>query len=82
MHGLFRRKTVPEFLPELRGENQQGGRRMIAFDLYPRKCKVCGKRFESGKDYAYKHRKKGKKEFWYFCSWKCLQAFREERKCG
>lgn len=55
---------------------------MIAFDLYPRKCKVCGKRFESGKDYAYKHRKKGKKEFWYFCSWKCLQAFREERKCG
>ena len=42
---------------------------------WPRKCKVCGKRFESGKEYAYKHRKKGKKEFWYFCSWHCLREY-------
>lgn len=46
-----------------------------AFDLYPRKCKQCGKKFEAGVDYAYKHKKDSKKEYWYFCSWHCLREY-------
>lgn len=50
------------------------------FDLYPRKCKTCGKPFESRADYAYKmERQKGKPIYWWFCSWHCLQAFREKK---
>ena len=55
---------------------------MIAFDLYPRKCKQCGKNFEAGKEYAYKYQKYGKKKSWYFCSWHCLREFQREKKCG
>lgn len=47
---------------------------MIAFDLYPRKCAVCGKRFEGSLGWAYKRSKGKKRGFVYFCSYKCLRA--------
>ena len=55
---------------------------MKAFDLYKRKCPVCGKRFESGVMYAYK-REKRHNSYHYFCSWHCLRQFdRNSRKAG
>ena len=56
---------------------------MKAFDLYPRQCSKCGKKFESAKDYSYKvSRAHG--HFIYFCSWHCLRAFqqKEGRRAG
>lgn len=55
---------------------------MKAFDLYKRKCPVCGKRFECGTLYAYK-RARRHNMFFYFCSWKCLRQYdRNRRKAG
>lgn len=52
-----------------------------AFDLYARKCHQCGKRFESGTEWAYKcDKQKGKKGKYYFCSWRCLRQFDRTRK--
>lgn len=45
-----------------------------AFELYPRKCKVCGKGFESCFDWVYKTRPTGKRWVW-FCSWGCLRKY-------
>lgn len=50
---------------------------MRAFDLYKRKCPVCGKRFESGKQYAYK-REHRHNNFYYFCSWHCLREYEKK----
>lgn len=50
---------------------------MKAFDLYPRKCKQCGKRFESCVEWAYKIERR-KDWFWYFCSWKCLREYKKK----
>ena len=56
---------------------------LVAFDLYPRKCKECGKRFESCKEYAYKmEKRKGKKQYFYFCSWHCLRQFKQNHRKG
>ena len=52
---------------------------MKAFDLYKRKCPVCGKKFESGRKYAYK-REHRHNNFYYFCSWHCLREY--EKKVG
>lgn len=52
------------------------------FDLYPRKCEVCGKRFEAKLDYVYKEGRLHKKNR-YFCSWRCLRQWRQsKRKVG
>ena len=51
---------------------------MTMIDLFPRKCKYCGKLFEAGKEYAYKHRKRGQRDYVYFCTWHCLQAYRKK----
>ena len=54
---------------------------MRAFDLYKRKCIVCGKPFESCREYAYKIRKKKHRDrFYYFCFWHCLRTY--EKKAG
>ena len=54
-----------------------------AFDLYKRKCKQCGKPFESCKEYAYKaEKRKGKGEYFYFCSWRCLRQYQETHRKG
>lgn len=47
---------------------------MKAFDLYPRRCKQCGKRFESCVEWAYKI-EKSTDRYWYFCTWKCLREY-------
>ena len=52
---------------------------MRAFDLYPHKCKQCGKRFEGAKEWAYKDVSKGMKRAIYFCSWRCLREFDKGR---
>ena len=52
---------------------------MKAFDLYARKCHVCGKRFEGSKEWAYKKEKGRKKGYIYFCLYKCL---RKDQKGG
>lgn len=58
---------------------------MKAFDLYPHKCKTCGKKFEGGSQYAYKIEIRGSKYIW-FCSWHCIREYRkthkERRKVG
>lgn len=49
---------------------------MSGFDLYPRRCSVCGKRFECRMEWAYKEKKKQKKEaFFWFCSYKCKREY-------
>lgn len=53
------------------------GLTMIAFDLYPHRCKTCGKKFEAGGEYAYKTEQKKGRYIW-FCSWHCLQKYRAE----
>ena len=47
-----------------------------SFDLFPRKCKTCGKRFEAGKEYVYKigH---DKKRYKWFCSYHCMREFQK-----
>jgi hypothetical protein len=47
----------------------------IAFDLYPHRCKQCGKKFEAGFDWAYKT-SLGSNKYHWFCSWHCIQKFR------
>ena len=54
---------------------------MRAFDLYQRKCEVCGKRFESCVEYAYKvQKKKHKDRYYYFCSWRCLRQYEKNKQ--
>lgn len=56
---------------------------MRAFDLYQRKCEVCGKRFESCVEYAYKvQKKKHKDRYYYFCSWRCLRQYQNVNAKG
>ena len=52
---------------------------MRMFDLYPRVCKICGKRFESRVNYTYKveHRKNA---FYYFCSYHCFREYEKRKK--
>ncbi len=53
---------------------------MTLFGLHPRKCKCCGKKFEAVDEWVYKIRlfnKNGHEHYMWFCSWKCLQAFRK-----
>ena len=50
-----------------------------AFDLHPRKCKTCGKKFEARPEYAYKYSPSGEKFYW-FCSYHCLQDYKREHK--
>lgn len=49
-----------------------------------RKCPQCGKTFCTGivSDWAYKARNKTKSDYPYvfFCSWKCLCAWRKEHE--
>ena len=72
-------KKIAEEVTERKGQSMG----LIAFDLYPRKCKFCGKDFEACKEYAYKaEKRKGKKQYFYFCSWRCLQSWRELRRKG
>ena len=52
---------------------------MILLDLYPKKCKQCGKRFEASSEWAYKE-SKGHKHFLWFCSYHCIQAYRREKE--
>ena len=54
---------------------------MYAFDLRPRKCKQCGKKFEGTMEYAYKigNDKKGYK---WFCSYHCMRDFQKGVKPG
>ena len=56
---------------------------MIAFDLYPHKCNVCGKKFEAGTDWVFKEGRKRQKYIW-FCSYHCLREHqrKEEKKHG
>lgn len=56
---------------------------MIAFDLYPHKCHVCGKKFEAGSDWVYKDGYKRKKYKW-FCSYHCSREYerKEAKKNG
>lgn len=52
---------------------------MLAFDLYPRKCCLCGRKFEAGKDWVFRiEDKKGPCK--WFCSWKCLRLYRADHK--
>lgn len=52
-----------------------------AFDLHKRKCAQCGKNFESRMEYAYKvERRKGKKLYYYFCSWHCLRQYEKNKQ--
>lgn len=48
---------------------------MKLFNLENRKCRHCGKHFESRPEYAYKI-EYNKDRYWYFCSWRCIQAYR------
>ena len=50
---------------------------MKAFDLYPHKCNICGKKFEAGSEYAYKKEVSHGRLAW-FCSWHCLQEHRKK----
>lgn len=52
---------------------------MILIDLYPHTCRQCGKKFEGGSEWAYKIPLGHRKAIW-FCSWKCIQAYRKEHK--
>ena len=57
---------------------------MKAFDLYPRKCAICGKRFESSAEYVYRDGNLHKR-CKYFCSWRCLRQYQQnksKRKAG
>ncbi len=52
---------------------------MKLFDLHDRKCKQCGKLFESRKEYAYRSQvKKGR--YIYFCSYKCMRKYEKKKE--
>ena len=54
---------------------------MIQVGLYPHKCKMCGKRFEARKEYAYKlHRYKSSDDYDWFCSYKCLRQYERKKR--
>ena len=42
-----------------------------AMGLYPRKCVICGKEFETRPGYVYK--KYNKREYDYYCSYTCMR---------
>lgn len=46
---------------------------------WPRKCKICGKKFFANDEYAYKI-KKGWKDVKWFCSWSCMRKFEREQE--
>ena len=51
---------------------------MKLFDLFDRKCRQCGKHFESRKEYSYRKTvKKGR--YIYFCSYKCMRLYEKAR---
>jgi ribosomal protein L24E len=50
-----------------------------AFDLYPHKCRNCGKKFEAGSEYVYRTETRGD-HFMWFCSWKCLQEWKRKKE--
>ena len=52
------------------------------FDLFPRTCAQCRKKFESRPEYAYKAERR-KDRYYYFCSWRCLRQWqRTHRRAG
>ena len=53
-----------------------------AFDLIPRKCEKCGKKFEASKDWAYKLPRRTRSTIPYFCSWKCLREYEKGNRHG
>lgn len=57
----------------------KGGAIMRMFDLYPRVCKICGKRFESRVNYTYKVEYR-KNAFYYFCSYHCFREYEKRKK--
>lgn len=48
----------------------------MLLDLYPHKCKQCGKYFKCSKQYVYKAGIR--KGIVWFCSYKCLRAYETE----
>ena len=52
---------------------------MMGFELYPHKCRNCGKTFECGKQWAYKASRGGDK-FWWYCSWKCVRQWEKDHQ--
>lgn len=46
-----------------------------AFGYFPRKCKNCGKNFESRYEYAYKRNREYGKGQYYFCSYSCMREY-------
>ena len=50
----------------------------IQVGLYSHKCKQCGKDFECRAEHRYKIVRYGRIDCYdWFCSWKCIQAYRE-----
>lgn len=81
-------RSKPRQIPNLKEAKEHGTRKgqnmgLTAFDLHKRKCKQCGKPFESRMEYAYKmERRKGKKLYYYFCSWHCLRQYENANAKG
>ena len=53
-------------------DEEEGVVRMKAFDLYPHKCHICGKKFECGNDWVFKEGYRKQKYTW-FCSYHCIR---------
>lgn len=48
--------------------------------LYEHTCKQCGKKFECRAGYAYKIAEKRGEGYAWFCSYKCIQAYRNQKE--
>ena len=52
----------------------------LVFDLYERKCPVCGKTFEASIQHVYRIGDMTRGRVKWFCSWTCYRKFK--RKAG
>lgn len=48
----------------------------MLLDLYPHKCKECGKRFEASREYRYKI---CERHMMWFCSYHCMRKHEKEK---